>query len=937
VRVARALYGYETATGRFPDSEGELRTALVASGIDPSTLHDPWDRPYVAAFSKFTANRATTKTVVRVEEGRLSTPRLEAILVERTVGSVTLFSSGPDGQPSTHDDFMAATFSGGREQPIAPPPPVAPVPSFPGATGAIAGVVTDPNGAVVEGVVVRATHDELGFVAETITSDDGAYLLTGLPSGTYTVVFEARGFQTMHIQSLPLVGRNLLQLSPGLTLGTVSEAVAVVAADESVQTSSSQVSTVETISTPRLREYFPETLLWEPSLETGPDGRARLAFKLADSITTWRLSVVASTADGRIGVAERDLRAFQPFFVEHDPPRVLTVGDEIALPVVLRNYLDGPQRVDVSMQPADWFTMLGPDKTRADVASGEPSRQFFKFRAVSAVDDGKQRVTALGRRASDAVEKPVDVHPDGQEMSATAGQVLGESGTLAIDVPGHAIPGSLKAEIKLYPNLIAHVVEGVEAVMQRPYGCGEQTISSTYPSLLVLRAYERMGRSDAAVAEKARRYLELGYKRLLGYRSYDGGFSYWGDGSPDVALTAYALRFLSNARAVTKVDDAVIEGARRWLLQKQRADGGWSRYESTSDRMLTAYVAAALAATAPASDAGAVDREAIKRALALEKGTGDPYALAAYLLSTTPADAAVAARLAALAKDGGYWESGDGTPFHGWGRAGQVETTALAIRALLHAGGHDDLVRRATYFLVRNKDRYGVWYSTQATVAALDALDAVSYAAAAAAGGASRLEVSVNGRAVTSVLLSDRATGPVLVDLSPHVAPGRIDVEVRGGSGAALAAQLVARWYVPWEHKAADSDALSFDVRYDKTETAAGETITCRVDAGRTEKGRGYGMLLAEIGLPPGAEVDRESLQRAMATEGWSLDRFDVLPDRVIAYVWPYDAKPAHFEFTFRVRYGIAAQTAPSVLYDYYNPDARRAVLPVHFRVAGSR
>jgi len=97
--------------------------------------------------------------------------------------------------------------------------------------------------------------------------------------------------------------------------------------------------------TPRLREYFPETLLWNPELTTDKKGRAQLDFKLADNITTWKMSVIGSTADGEIGTAETEIRSFQPFFAELDPPRVLTEGDRISLPVVLRNYLERKQSV----------------------------------------------------------------------------------------------------------------------------------------------------------------------------------------------------------------------------------------------------------------------------------------------------------------------------------------------------------------------------------------------------------------------------------------------------------------------------------------------------------------------------------------------------------------------------------------------------------------
>ena len=37
-------------------------------------------------------------------------------------------------------------------------------------------------------------------------------------------------------------------------------------------------------------------------------------------------------------------------------------------------------------------------------------------------------------------------------------------------------PGTPSAELKIYPNLFAHVGESVEGLLRRPYGCGEQTI-----------------------------------------------------------------------------------------------------------------------------------------------------------------------------------------------------------------------------------------------------------------------------------------------------------------------------------------------------------------------------------------------------------------------------------------------------------------------------
>jgi hypothetical protein len=56
-----------------------------------------------------------------------------------------------------------------------------------------------------------------------------------------------------------------------------------------------------------LRQVFPETLYWNPEAVTGEDGRLLLELDLVDAVTTWRLSVVASTRDGELGAASYDL------------------------------------------------------------------------------------------------------------------------------------------------------------------------------------------------------------------------------------------------------------------------------------------------------------------------------------------------------------------------------------------------------------------------------------------------------------------------------------------------------------------------------------------------------------------------------------------------------------------------------------------------------
>src|SRR5262245_20347970 len=63
-------------------------------------------------------------------------------------------------------------------------------------TGAIAGTITDPNGAVVKGATVTISNTDTKLVVRTVnTGDDGQFSVPLLPSGTYDIVVEAQGFK----------------------------------------------------------------------------------------------------------------------------------------------------------------------------------------------------------------------------------------------------------------------------------------------------------------------------------------------------------------------------------------------------------------------------------------------------------------------------------------------------------------------------------------------------------------------------------------------------------------------------------------------------------------------------------------------------------------------------------------------------------------------
>jgi hypothetical protein len=961
--IDKALYEYFRSTSLFPGNDTTFDSAMANSGIKFRTLVDPWGNPYFVKYS-YESEYGRTINISYKPDAR----NQDSSVVTRKLARIRIMSTGLDAHPNTEDDFEVASYSQDiSEQSGKDLSPmrvsVEPLSDF---SGAIKGVVTDQTNAVLSGATILAKHSHTGQEFTITSGNDGSYIVRNIPAGIYDVSYSLSGFKTTVVREVPVHSRSITTVNVILLVASLSQQVEVnVVSENLLLESSSSTGEVahtavniaqvrEEMFTPRLRDYFPETLYWAPSIITDKAGHARIKFKLADNITTWKMTVLASTKTGEIGVAEKEIEAFQPFFLDHDPPKVLTVGDSIDLPVIVRNYLPQAQKLNIEMKPASWFELQKPGKQSISVEAGESKPVVFPFKAIATVKTGKQQVYAANRSTGDAIEKTIRVHPDGLEQDSTVTGILGSDDVLKLQIPGDVIAGSLNARIKVYPNLIAHITEGIEAGLMRPYGCGEQTISSTYPSAMLLKYYKASGKTNAPLKNKAERYLKIGYQRLLNYRDASGGFGYWGHGEPNIALTAYAIRFLYDASEFTDIDPDLIGNALKWLVSQQDKDGSWHPSYGYDHGNLTAYVARTLAqAEKRGNDQSTAQlHESVTRSLANlsdpHRNIEEPYALAEFAMATAESGdkkkaAAVLEKLskfAAQERSGFYWALKDNTPFYGWGHAGHIESTAKAVLALSSFGDGSAETRRlidgGTLWLLQQKDRYGVWYSSQATITVLSAILSRIGAAGTAAIDA-QVAIFVNDRLIELNPSSLQSDAPAILDVSDFVKPGDNTIKVKiTGKLPAASIQAVAEYYVPWNGasfrdttRPGDTEALRLAVQFDKREASAGDRINCSVEAERIGS-RGWGMMIAEVGLPPGADVDRSTLEEAINKSGWSLSRYDILPDRLILYLWPR-AGGVKVAFSLKPRYGVKARTAPSKLYDYYNPDAQVTLPPEDF------
>jgi hypothetical protein len=292
----------------------------------------------------------------------------------------------------------------------------------------------------------------------------------------------------------------------------------------------------------RVRQFFPETLFVQPQLITNERGEAELKLSLADSITTWRLTVLGNSSDGTLGSTTLPIRVFQDFFVDIDLPVAFTQGDEVSVPVALYNYLAKPQAVRLRLEVGDGFEVLGNRESRITLQPNEVTSVRFRLKAAKL---GTHAITvyAYGEAMSDAVKRTVTVLPDGKEFWQTiSDQLTGQvKRTVRVKVPSEAIDGASNLFVKVYAGAFTQVLDGLENLLRMPFGCFEQTSSVTYPNVLVLQYLKRTGKAQPETEMKARHFITIGYQRLLTFEVQGGGFSWFGD--PPAHKVLDGLRF----------------------------------------------------------------------------------------------------------------------------------------------------------------------------------------------------------------------------------------------------------------------------------------------------------------------------------------------------------------------------------------------------------
>jgi uncharacterized protein YfaS (alpha-2-macroglobulin family) len=566
----------------------------------------------------------------------------------------------------------------------------------------------------------------------------------------------------------------------------------------------------------QVRSDFRSTILWQPNIKTGKDGKATVKVKFADSLTQWRATARAVTRTNQFGIDTAKVRTQNPLIVRLQAPRFFVVGDHLTLSAIINNNTGEEMIVRPSLD-AQGLKVLGHIDRSGKAVKGKIGPTKVPARGERRVDwlvsvaqagHAKIRVSAKSTKHGDAMEKSFIIHEHGiEKFLAASGKMRGSEVTVQLNIPKERKKDSTRLSVQVTPSLAVTMLDALPYLIDYPYGCTEQTLSRFLPAVIVTKTLMDQGLKPGSIRDKVfggietrhtgkthpkgkKNIAELdamtkeGLERLYDFQHSDGGWGWWKKGDSDHFMTAYVLWGLSLARqSGIEVDRNVLKRATRFLnkelveAEEQHDLQAWilhalSTYHTTAKlkrihkfqakafgnlwknkSRLNAYTRSLLALSAHHYG----DKKRAKTLIEnLENGV---------IFDKTP-DTSIIQRGLKKSQQGvmatAHW--GEDGIFYRWSNGG-VEATAFALRALLTIDPKNKLVEPVMNWLIKNR-RGANWSNTRDTAIVVLAMNQYLKTSGELKGGI-EYELLVNGNTITRQKVKDVLRAPSRFEIDP--------------------------------------------------------------------------------------------------------------------------------------------------------------------------
>ena len=642
--------------------------------------------------------------------------------------------------------------------------------------------------------------------------------------------------------------------------------------------------------TPKIetRNDFRDTIFWQGYVVVDRKGQAAIEFYNSDEITAFRTTVEGIGTGGLLGRKEYLHYTQLPFSLSAKIPIAVTLGDKIILPVTLLNRtsrdIHGSFKV---LPPEGWKERLIP-KSDLVIKAHKTLTVYPEFEITPQAKEGEFSAKFSSPFDQDAFTQKVKVLAKGFPVSlAVSAQQMEKAFFIE---PKNLIAGTLTAELNVFPTSLSELLKGIEAILSEPYGCFEQASSSTYPNILILRYLNEQGIKDKTITEKANKLIESGYKRLVAYETKEKGYEWFGGSPAHEALTAYGLMEFKDMTSVYgQVSPDMMKRTGEWLLSRKDGKGGFKRSAQALDSfggadadITNAYIVYAL------SEAGyhfEIQTE-IEKAFAVTEASKDPYLIGLVVNTLFNIQDGRAEKLLQqllkLQQQDGHWQGTKHSITRSTGLGLNIETTSLAILALLKSKQVNHLVlTRAVSFMIASRSPNGGFSNTQSTIMALRALTAFAkFSKRTAESG--KVMLFIDGKKASEKSYAAGEKNVIhLGGLHEYIKEGKHEIKVQFvGVKNPLPFTFALKYNTFLPHHATQS-SVELKTALKQKQVKMGDTVRLDVEL-RNKTQTGLPMTMAIIGIPGGLSPQPWQLKELQ--EKKVFDFFETMGNDVVIY-----------------------------------------------------
>jgi len=308
---------------------------------------------------------------------------------------------------------------------------------------------------------------------------------------------------------------------------------------------------------------------WSGIMDANGNGEASFEFDIPQFSGQLRLMAVAYRNQS-FGSKDADMVVADPIVLSTALPRFLSPKDTVIMPVTISNTTKNATSATASVKLSGPLKVVGSASQTVTVNAKSEQRVQFKIVADPKIDVAKVtvEVSALGEKFKDETDITIRPPASLQKQTGSGPILAGSSQKIDFNMPKF-IPSSADYQVIISKNPAVEIADQMWYLVQYPFGCTEQTVSSAFPQLYFSDLSELMN-MNKTMKISANFNVQEAIRKIKMRQLYSGAITLWDyEGSENWWATVYAANFLQEAKkAGFDVDQSLLDNIYSYLITR---------------------------------------------------------------------------------------------------------------------------------------------------------------------------------------------------------------------------------------------------------------------------------------------------------------------------------------------------------------------------------